>query len=554
MMQDYGATRVVQVTNIAPQATRDQMHTLFSHLGKIEDLRLYPSMRDASISIQSRVCFLKFMEDTSLPVSLHMTNTVFIDRAIIVQPFMNGDIPDELSGLEFANASGGQRGETRLPPHVFNDTNDEGMMITKDDNLAQTGLPPFPPLPPETEMKAVEEIRRTVMVWGVGATTSAQEVMDYFANGAGEVKYFRWCANKPELDTEGETDNVKTALVEFSDYGAVVPAMRLNNTVLGENTIKMYYSSQAITKPQAKSNEAALKEIEEAMKKVKEAQNLVTAAVDPLMGMLGVKGKASRSRTRSPDRSRDYYSRDRDRHSGRRRSRSRSRDRRRSRSRRRSRDRRRSRSRGRRSRSRDKRRRSRSKKRSRSRSKDRKKDSKKEEVKKDVKKEDVKEGETPVAEANGTAELAAVKVETDSNGAANGKEGGEEVVKKKSRSRSKEKERKRSRSRERKKSRSRSRGKRSKRSRSRGDRKRRSRSRERRRSRTRSRDRRRSRSRDHKHKKSKKERRSSKDRDSKKDKEPITRDYDQEEVGYENSKPTKEEKLEAVDMEISNSP
>ena len=92
-------TKVIQVTNIAPQATRDQMHTLFSHLGKIEDLRLYPSMRDASVNIQSRVCFVKFLEDTILPSCLHMTNTVFIDRAIIVQPFMNGDIPDELSGL-----------------------------------------------------------------------------------------------------------------------------------------------------------------------------------------------------------------------------------------------------------------------------------------------------------------------------------------------------------------------------------------------------------------------------------------------------------------------
>ena len=105
----------MQVTNIAPQATRDQMHTLFSFLGKIEDLRLYPSLRDASINIQSRVCFVKvngklncddtclvifkyslfyfatklvllqFQEDGVMPTSLHMTNTVFIDRAIIVQ-------------------------------------------------------------------------------------------------------------------------------------------------------------------------------------------------------------------------------------------------------------------------------------------------------------------------------------------------------------------------------------------------------------------------------------------------------------------------------------
>merc|ERR1711955_78450 len=81
-------TKVIQVTNIAPQATRDQMHTLFSFLGKIEDLRLYPSLRDASVTIQSRCCFLKFLDEGVLPISLHMTNTVFIDRAIIVHPFM----------------------------------------------------------------------------------------------------------------------------------------------------------------------------------------------------------------------------------------------------------------------------------------------------------------------------------------------------------------------------------------------------------------------------------------------------------------------------------
>jgi len=41
----------IQVTNIAPQAAKDQMVTLFSFLGKFEDLRLYPTMRDAIINI-----------------------------------------------------------------------------------------------------------------------------------------------------------------------------------------------------------------------------------------------------------------------------------------------------------------------------------------------------------------------------------------------------------------------------------------------------------------------------------------------------------------------
>jgi len=547
---DYGRTRVIQVTNIAPQATRDQMHTLFSHLGKIEDLRLYPSVRDASVTIQARVCFIKFIEEAILPISLHMTNTVFIDRAIIVQPFMNGDIPDELSGLEFANSSL-PRGESRLPPHVTNMTTGD-QIITVDESLASTGLPLFPPLNSSIDQKMVEEIRRTIVVMGIGTSTAAQEVMDCFATGAGEVKYFRWCAKEV-----GGQEVGRMALMEFTDYGAIIPAMRLNNTMIGESVVTVYYSSQAITKPQAKSNEAALKEIEEAMKKVKEAQNLVSAAVDPLMGMLGVKGKASRSRSRTPSRNRDYYRRSRSRDRGsRRRSRSRDRYRRRTRSR----DRRRSRSRERRRRSRS-RKRSRSKKRSRTRSRDRKRDSEKNN-KSDREPKSVKEETKEIVEEpeNGDA---VVKVEGDENGAAvatNGKDEGSDI-KKKSRSRSgsgsrkksRSRERRRSRSKERKRSRSRSK-KRSKRSRSREKRKR-TRSRERRRSRSRSRDKRRSRSRDYKHKKSKHGRKS-REREEKESKKEITRDYDQEEVGYEsgNKGAAKEEKHEAVDMEISNSP
>ncbi len=37
-------TYVIQVANIAPQATKDQMMSLFGYIGKIEDLRLYPTM------------------------------------------------------------------------------------------------------------------------------------------------------------------------------------------------------------------------------------------------------------------------------------------------------------------------------------------------------------------------------------------------------------------------------------------------------------------------------------------------------------------------------
>ena len=50
--------------------------------------------RDASVTIQARCCFIKFLEEAVLPISLHMTNTVFIDRAIIVQVTSSSRHPD----------------------------------------------------------------------------------------------------------------------------------------------------------------------------------------------------------------------------------------------------------------------------------------------------------------------------------------------------------------------------------------------------------------------------------------------------------------------------
>jgi len=109
-----GSTKVVQVTNIAPQATKDQMQTLFGYLGKIEDIRLYPTIRDVAVPVQSRICYIKFHDQGCVAVAQHMTNTVFIDRALIVIPYQNGDIPDEQRALELTNNGTVVPGENKI--------------------------------------------------------------------------------------------------------------------------------------------------------------------------------------------------------------------------------------------------------------------------------------------------------------------------------------------------------------------------------------------------------------------------------------------------------
>ncbi|XP_056132413.1 serine/arginine-rich splicing factor 11-like isoform X2 [Lampris incognitus] len=103
------STSVVQVTNVSPSASSEQMRTLFGFLGNIEELKLFPP-DDSPLPVTSRVCFVKFHEPESVGVSQHLTNTVFVDRALIVVPFAEGVIPDEskaLSLLAPANAVAG---------------------------------------------------------------------------------------------------------------------------------------------------------------------------------------------------------------------------------------------------------------------------------------------------------------------------------------------------------------------------------------------------------------------------------------------------------------
>uniref|UniRef100_A0A3B3IJU0 Serine and arginine rich splicing factor 11 n=1 Tax=Oryzias latipes TaxID=8090 RepID=A0A3B3IJU0_ORYLA len=49
------------------------------------------SFSDSPLPVTSRVCFVKFLEPESVGVSQHLTNTVFVDRALIVVPFAEVD-------------------------------------------------------------------------------------------------------------------------------------------------------------------------------------------------------------------------------------------------------------------------------------------------------------------------------------------------------------------------------------------------------------------------------------------------------------------------------
>uniref|UniRef100_H2Z4P9 RRM domain-containing protein n=1 Tax=Ciona savignyi TaxID=51511 RepID=H2Z4P9_CIOSA len=350
------ASRVAQVTNIAPTATIDQVKTLFDHLGMIEEYEVFPKNPDPN-NPGTKVAFIKYFDPDCVCVAQHLTSTVFIDRALICVPHDDENFPDEEEAMKLA---------------------------TPATAIIQAGG--------VIDHNKLDEIKRTIYVANIDSKVATVDQLTAFFGSCGQVKFVRM--------TGDESEPTRFAFVEFGAIENAEKAMQLNGQLYGDKPLDISPSNNAIVKPASKPvNEVATKEIDEAMKRVREAQSLISRALDPEKSRRRSRSRSKsrhrhRRRSRSRDRSRRRKSRSRSRGRSRR---SRSRSKRRShRTRSRSRDRKRRKSRSRsRKRSRSG---SRSKKSSRSHKKDRKRDRDHKDRDKDRKKSKESSGKTNGAE------------------------------------------------------------------------------------------------------------------------------------------------------------
>ncbi|XP_047425797.1 splicing regulatory glutamine/lysine-rich protein 1 isoform X2 [Mugil cephalus] len=296
-MSGIPGTAVVQVTNLSSAVSSEQMRTLFGFLGDIEELRLYPP-DNAPLSFSSKVCYIKYREPSSVGVAQHLTNTVFIDRALIVVPCAEGKIPEEAKALSLlapvAPVPSLIPGGGLLPIPTPAPLQNLNLPVV---NRISAALDPTasshsqPPLVGNVDPSKIDEIRRTVYVGNLNSqTTTADQLLEFFKQ-VGDVKFVRMAGD--------ETQPTRFAFVEFVEQESVARALTFNGVMFGDRPLKVNHSNNAIVKPPEMTPQAAAKELESVMKRVREAQSTIAAAIEPADTK-----KRSPSRTRRTRRSR----------------------------------------------------------------------------------------------------------------------------------------------------------------------------------------------------------------------------------------------------------
>ncbi|XP_038588963.1 splicing regulatory glutamine/lysine-rich protein 1 isoform X2 [Micropterus salmoides] len=316
-MSGIPGTAVVQVTNLSSAVSSEQMRTLFGFLGDIEELRLYPP-DNAHLSFSSKVCYIKYRDPSSVGVAQHLTNTVFVDRALIVVPCAEGKIPEEAKALSLLAPAtpvpslipGG--GLLPIPtPAPLQNLNLPIVNRLSASLDSAASVQAQPPLMGNVDPSKIDEIRRTVYVGNLNSQiTTADQLLEFFKQ-VGDVKFVRMAGD--------ETQPTRFAFVEFVEQESVARALTFNGVMFGDRPLKVNHSNNAIVKPPEMTPQAAAKELESVMKRVREAQSTIAAAIEPAdiqkrSSSRSTRARRSRSRSRSRSHSRMHRKRSRSKH------------------------------------------------------------------------------------------------------------------------------------------------------------------------------------------------------------------------------------------------
>eukprot|EP00794_Sanderia_malayensis_P008002 gene8002-8861_t len=234
---------VIKITNISPGVKVDQMKILFGFLGNIEEMALYPM--DENVPVNSKTCFVKYEDKASCDVAQHLTNTVFVDRPLVVVPISDGVIPDEGTAMQpKTQPANGGFGDGDLYDPFSSDPLSQFMGSMSVGN----NLPP-PPVLGNIDPVKIEEIRRTIFVGNLDDSVGPEMLVAFFS-GVGEIKYVRQAQNE---------NGQKFSLIEFTDLSVIATALQYHGVIFCGKPLRVTYSKCAIIKPDFEKIEAERK-------------------------------------------------------------------------------------------------------------------------------------------------------------------------------------------------------------------------------------------------------------------------------------------------------
>lgn len=287
------SSRIIQVTNVPTIVTREQFKALFSNIGRIDDIVIYPESESKTSSVAAKVGYVKFTSSETAQAALNLTSTVYIDRPLLislVKPSSSSSsarIPEESSALKFCppintNIVLLPSGPTwshkvihrKVTVPAKNDKPANTHIETKDYNLIDRSLPEYPNLPGNTDPAKVEQIRRTVFISNLDPRVTFENLFDFFSQ-IGEIKYIRMTKSEKDVEYENiglsqvtlasqvvdlESDSVG-AYIEFSEQPSVVKALCLNGFKFADREMKVNHATQAIQILENKKDQVTIDDI-----------------------------------------------------------------------------------------------------------------------------------------------------------------------------------------------------------------------------------------------------------------------------------------------------
>ena len=234
---------IIQVTNISPSCTSNQVETLFAILGRIEEMHLYPKEESSVVSCRS--CCIRYSTPAEARLATHLTNTVFIDKTLSI---------------------GHPRFETLASERQVNYSE-----LMSPDSHRHGSRGDSPPYSSRSDPAMQDEIRRTIYVGNLTHETTAEQVMKFFV-GCGEIKFVRMAGDQSQM--------TRFAFIEFTDPNSIARAIQMNGAIFGDRVLKVNYSKKAIVKPNSSASrlDPFAKE-NEALRRVKEASRFISEVV-----------------------------------------------------------------------------------------------------------------------------------------------------------------------------------------------------------------------------------------------------------------------------------